>query len=151
MGRNFSVIIQPMPHKCKDPGTFFIPCTICNSQFKNYMLDLRAFINVMPTSIFNSLALGPLQSTSVTIQLANRRNARPTRLVEDILVRVNELIFHVDFCILDMEGENKSNMTPIIFDRPFLKTVRTKIDVHVGTLSMEFDLSSTISVVPSIE
>lgn len=127
-----------MPQKCKDPGTFSIPCTIGNSQFENAMLDLGASINVMPTSIFNSLALGPLQSTGVTIQLANRSNARPAGLVEDVLVRVNELIFPADFYILDMEGENKSNRAPIILGRPFLKTARTKIDVHAGTLSMEF-------------
>ena len=28
---------------------------------------------------------------------------------------------------------------PILFGRPFLKTFRTKIDVYIGTLTMEFD------------
>ena len=28
---------------------------------------------------------------------------------------------------------------PILLGRPFLKTARTKIDVHEGTLTMEFD------------
>ena len=75
MGHNVSALFQSMPQKCKDPGTFAIPCTIGNSQFDDAMLDLGASINVMPTSIFNSLALGPLQETGVTIQLANRSNA----------------------------------------------------------------------------
>ena len=30
------------------------------------------------------------------------------------------------------------NTAPIILGSPFLKTTRMKIDVHVGTLSMEF-------------
>lgn len=51
---------------------------------------------------------------------------------------MNELIFPTDFYILEMEGESSSNKTPLILGRPFLKTARTKIDVHAGILSMEF-------------
>ena len=46
--------------KCKDPGTFNIPCIIGNNKFDNAMLDLGASVSVMPLSIFNSLSLGPL-------------------------------------------------------------------------------------------
>ena len=28
---------------------------------------------------------------------------------------------------------------PILLGRPFLKTSRTKVDVHIGTLTMEFN------------
>jgi len=38
-----------------------------------------------------------------------------------------------------MEEEFSHGFAPIIFSKIFLKTARTKIDVHVGTLSMEFD------------
>jgi len=51
---------------------------------------------------------------------------------------VNDLVFPVDFYVLDMEGESSISKAPLILGRPFLKTTRTKIDVHVGTLSMEF-------------
>ncbi|KAI9111056.1 hypothetical protein K1719_017931 [Acacia pycnantha] len=37
-----------MPRKCKDPGTFSIPCLIGNYRFDDCMLDLGASINVMP-------------------------------------------------------------------------------------------------------
>jgi len=103
------------------------------------MLDLGASINVMPLSIFKSLSLGPLQPTGVVIQLANRSVAHPAGLVDDYLFRVGELIFPVDFYILDMEEGFSHGSAPIILGRPFLKTTRTKIDVHAGTLSMEFD------------
>ncbi|RDX88372.1 hypothetical protein CR513_30042, partial [Mucuna pruriens] len=58
--------------KCQDPGIFAVPCTIGNCTFTNAMLDLRASINVMPTSIYNSLNLEDLESTGMEIQLANR-------------------------------------------------------------------------------
>ena len=47
MGRNVFAIIQPsIPPKCKDLGTFTIPCIIGNKQFSQAMLDLGASINV---------------------------------------------------------------------------------------------------------
>nr|KYP31644.1 hypothetical protein KK1_047938 [Cajanus cajan] len=142
MGRNVSALIgKSVPHipeKCKDPGTFCIPCIIGNSKFENVMLDLGASINVMPLSIFKSLSLGPLQPTGVVIQLANRSVAHPISFIEDFLVRVGELIFPVDFYVLDMEEGLSYGSVPIILGRPFLKIAQTKIDVYAGTLSMEF-------------
>ena len=103
------------------------------------MLDLGASINVMPYSIYNSLNLGPMEETSIIIQLADRSNAYSKGVVEDVLVQVNELVFPADFYILEMEDDLSPNPTPILLGRPFLKTARTKIDVHDGTLTMEFD------------
>ena len=76
---------------------------IGNSKFEHVMLDLRASVSVMPLSIFNSLSLGPLQSTDVVIHMANKSVAYPTGFIEDVLVRVGELIFPVNFYVLDME------------------------------------------------
>ncbi|XP_027183938.1 uncharacterized protein LOC113782233 [Coffea eugenioides] len=53
--------------------------------------------------------------------------------------RVNELVFPADFYVLDMGDEKALNPSPILLGRPFLSTVRTKIDVNEGILSMEFD------------
>jgi len=75
----------------------------------------------------------------VVIQLANRSVAHPAGLVDDVLVCVGELIFPADFYILDMEEGFSHGSAPIILGKPFFKTARTKIDVHAGTLSMEFD------------
>ncbi|KAL0367467.1 UNVERIFIED_CONTAM: hypothetical protein Sradi_3636800 [Sesamum radiatum] len=41
--------------------------------------------------------------------------------------------------LLRYEEDNSPNSTSILLGRPFLKTARTKIDVHNGTLTMEFD------------
>ena len=101
------------------------------------MLDLGASINVMPYSIYVSLKLGPLNKTGVVIQLADRSIAYPKGVVEDVLVQVNDLVFPANFYVLDME--NGDQTTPILLGRPFLKTSKTKIDVHSGTLTMEFD------------
>lgn len=100
-------------------------------------MDLGAYFNVMPTPVYNNIDLGPLQNTYLIIQLANRTNVRPARVV-DVLVQVNYFIFPTYFYILDMEGYTKSIRAPIILGRPFMKTTKTKIDVNDGTMSMEF-------------
>ncbi|XP_074592482.1 LOW QUALITY PROTEIN: uncharacterized protein LOC141848351 [Curcuma longa] len=137
MGKNVSALIQTVPQKCEDPGVFTVPCEIGSSLFKDAMLDLGASINVMPKSVFQTLGIGPLQPTGVVIQLADRSQTHPAGVIEDVLVKVRELIFPADFYILDMEGDYLASRSPLILGRPFLKTARTKIDVHAGTLSME--------------
>ncbi|XP_052299681.1 uncharacterized protein LOC107176621 [Citrus sinensis] len=72
----------------------------------------------------------PMEETGIIIQLLNRSNAYPRGVMEDVLVQVNELVFPVDFYIIEMEDELSPNPTPILLGRPFLKTARTKIDVH---------------------
>ena len=67
---NVSTIIQRKLHaKCKDLGMFTILCMIGSTSFEKAMLDLEAFINVMPYFIYTSLILGPLNKIGVVIQL----------------------------------------------------------------------------------
>ncbi|KAL0454976.1 UNVERIFIED_CONTAM: hypothetical protein Slati_0836800 [Sesamum latifolium] len=94
------------------------------------MCDLGASINVMPLTIFESLHVGPLKEIGVVIQLADRSVVYPEGVSEDVLVQVNELVFSADFYVLDMRKDNSPNSTSILLGRPFLKTARTKIDVH---------------------
>ncbi|XP_024200678.1 uncharacterized protein LOC112204025 [Rosa chinensis] len=81
-----SVIQRKLPPKCKDPGSFTIPCVIGNNRFENAMLDLGAAINVIPYYVYASLDLGELKTDNVIIQLADRSKAYPKGLVEDVLV-----------------------------------------------------------------
>ncbi|XP_071918901.1 uncharacterized protein [Coffea arabica] len=120
VGENVSAILQrKLPRKCGDPGMFTIPCKIGGTPIRKAMLDLGASINVMPKTIYASLNLGPLKGTGIIIQLADRTNAYPEGLVEDVLVQVNELVFPADFYVLDMGDERALNPSPILLGRPF--------------------------------
>ncbi|RDY06205.1 hypothetical protein CR513_09848, partial [Mucuna pruriens] len=129
---------QTLSKKCRDPKIFSVPCTIGECTFVDAMLDLGASINVMSTSIYKSLNFGNLEPTGMTIQLANRTIVQPLGVLKDVLVQVNELIFVADFYVLDMEDETLGKGSTLILGRPFFMIARTKIDVHVGTLLMEF-------------
>ncbi|CAN6566312.1 unnamed protein product [Malus baccata var. baccata] len=140
VGENVSAILQrKLPPKCKDPGSFTIPCVIRNTRFESAMFDLGASINVMPYSIYASMNLGALKNDRVIIQLADRSNAYPKGVLEDVLVQVNHLVFPADFYVLEMDESDHPPSLPILLGRPFMKTAQTKIDVYSGTLSMEFD------------
>ncbi|XP_027082155.1 uncharacterized protein [Coffea arabica] len=136
---NVSAILQrKLPPKCGDPGMFTIPCRIGNIVIGRAMLDLGVSINVMPNSIYASLNLDPLKDMGIIIQLADRTNAYPDRLVENVLGKINELVFPADFYVLDIDDEHSHDPSPLLLGRPFLSTARTKIDVNKGTMSMEF-------------
>jgi hypothetical protein len=118
---------------------YAIPITIGTKQIDKVMMDLGAGINVMPLSMYNYLKLGPMKETRIIIQLADRSNTYPEGMVEDVLVKVHDLIFPADFYVIDMNDEHASEKSLILLGRPFLKTAKTKIDVDLGTLSLEFD------------
>ncbi|KAG8471993.1 hypothetical protein CXB51_036070 [Gossypium anomalum] len=140
VGENVSAVLQrKMPAKCKDRGMFAIPCKIGHLGIKKTMCDLRASINVMPFSIYESLNAGFLTKTGVTIQLADRSIVHPEGVLEDVLVKVNGLNFPANFYVIKMEEDNAHGSSDILLGRPFLSTVNTKIDVRSGTLTIEFD------------
>ncbi|CAN6707385.1 unnamed protein product [Malus baccata var. baccata] len=140
VSENVSAVFQrKLPPKCKDPGSCTIPCVIGNTKFEHAMLDLGALINVMPYSIYASMNLGELKNDGVIIQLADRSNAYPKGVLEDVLMQADNLIFPTDFYVLEIEDTPNVTPLPILLGRPFMKTARTKIDVFKGTLTMEFD------------
>ncbi|XP_073120743.1 uncharacterized protein [Henckelia pumila] len=106
-------------------------------QLETTMLDLGALINVMPYSVYFSINVGPLNETTIIIQMADRSTIYPRGVLEDVLVQVDNLVFPANFYVLDMK--NNDLKSPILLGKPFLKTSKSIIDVNNGTLTMEFD------------
>ncbi|RDX83647.1 hypothetical protein CR513_35414, partial [Mucuna pruriens] len=115
-----------LPRKCRDPRIFSVPCTIGCCTFADAMLDLGALIYVMPASMYKYFNFGDLELIE------------PIGILEDVLIQVNYLIFPTNFYVLEMEDETFGKGSTLILGWPFQMTARTKIDVHVGTFSMEF-------------
>ncbi|XP_043811081.1 uncharacterized protein LOC122723329 [Manihot esculenta] len=140
VGENVSAVLhRKIAQNCKDKDKFAISCKVGNLEIKKAMCDLGASINVMPLSVYLSLDAGPLKQTGITLQLVDRSIVYPKGVLEDVLIQVEKLIFLADLFVLDMEDDSSSNSTDLLLGRPFLSTARTKIDVHEGTLTMEFD------------
>jgi hypothetical protein len=91
----------------------------------------------MTKHVYNSLSLEPLIKTSIVIQITDRSFVYPLGVIEDILVKIDSFIIPCDFYILDMERDSSNTNIPILFGRPFMKTVNTKINYGKDTLSMK--------------
>ncbi|XP_012477680.1 uncharacterized protein LOC105793300 [Gossypium raimondii] len=120
--------------KLNDPSSFTIPIEIGGVNFGKAFCDLGASINLMPLSIYYRSGLGDLRKPVVTFQLANRSLVHPNGVLEDVLVRVPQVILLVDFIILDFKEDLK---IPILLRRSFLATSKASIDVGKGEMTME--------------
>ena len=79
-----AIVPFTLPQKCKDPGTFSVPCTIGDCTFTDAMLDLGASINVMHTSVYKSLHLCDLKPIIDVIHLANQSVVIPLGVIEGV-------------------------------------------------------------------
>ncbi|MCI49013.1 hypothetical protein A2U01_0070256, partial [Trifolium medium] len=97
---------KDLPDKCKDPGSFTVPCTIGGVEIGRALLDLGASVNLMPLSIFKKLKSGKVKPTKMTLILADRSKVYPYGILEDVLISVNDQIFPADFVIMDIEEDS---------------------------------------------
>nr|GEU58877.1 hypothetical protein [Tanacetum cinerariifolium] len=144
-----TVILMKLPEKLRDPEKFLIPCGFIKLKCKA-LADLGASINLMPLSVWKKLGLPELISTRMTLELANRAICTPAGIARDVFVLVGKFTFPSDFVIVDYESNPR---VPLIFERPFLRTGHTLIDIHGeemilhdgderSTLNMRHDTSS---------
>jgi len=85
--------------------------------------------------MMKKLGCGEPKPTRMTLTLVDQSISYPFGVLEDVLVKVNELVFPADFVILDMAEDEDM---PLILGRPFLATGRALIDVEMGQLMLRF-------------
>jgi len=125
--------------KYKDPGCPIIYCFIGEHKIERALLDLGARVNLLPYFVFQSLNLGELKLTSVTLLLTNRSVKVPRGIVEDVLVQVDKFIYPVDFVVLDItQPVEACNSIPFILRRPFLVTSNALINCRNGLMKLSF-------------
>jgi len=123
LAEQVSVILQNNNAlKYKDPGCPTISWFIGEHKIEKAFLDLGASVNVLPYSVFQSLNLGELKPTSITLLLANRSVKLPRWIVEDVWVQVDNFIYPVDFIVLDTQPVETCNLIHVILGHPFLAT-----------------------------
>ena len=69
----------------------------------------------------------------MSISLADRSVKYPRGVVDSLLVKVDKLVFLVDFVILNMVADDR---VPLILGRPFLRTAKALIDVFEGKITL---------------
>ena len=134
---NYGVVIQRiLPPKYKDLGSVTIPCSIGAMSVGKALIDLGASINLMPLFMRRRIRELEILPTRMTLQLADRLVTRPYGVVEDVLVKVRQFTFPVDFVIMDIEEDAE---IPLILGRPFMLTANCVVDMGKGILEMSVD------------
>ncbi|XP_070009873.1 uncharacterized protein [Nicotiana sylvestris] len=131
-----AVLQNKLPQKSEDLGSFTILCSLGTINFDKSLCDSGASINLMPLSIYRKLEneIGEIRSTPISLQLADQTTLITKGIVEDVLVRMDNFVFPVDFIVLKME-ENKE--VPLILGRPFLTSGRAVLDIHERKLMLQ--------------
>ncbi|GJV05738.1 reverse transcriptase domain-containing protein [Tanacetum coccineum] len=121
-----AVILKKLPEKLGDSCRFTIPCDFSKLKCQG-LADLGASINLMPLSVFHRLGFTNLESTQMTLELANRQLCRPDGICKDVFVPVGKFTYPADFVVVDYAPDEQ---IPLILGRPFLRTARALIDVY---------------------
>ncbi|XP_050916772.1 uncharacterized protein LOC127131933 [Lathyrus oleraceus] len=130
------IIQHKLPPKLTDPCRFTIPIFIGSLKIGKTLYDLGANINLMLLSMMRKIKCGEPKPTKMTLTLVDRSVTYPYGVLEDILVKVDGLLFPADFVILDMPKDTK---TSLLSGGPFLATSRALIDVERGNLILRFN------------
>ncbi|GJQ93208.1 DNA-directed DNA polymerase [Tanacetum coccineum] len=147
-----TVLLNKLPSKEKDPGSFTIPCDIGQLHINNALADLGASISLMPYTMYENLRLGEPKATRMSLELADRSIQYPRRIIENVLIKVDKFILLIDFVILDMPEDSR---VTIILGRPFLATAQAMIDVFNKKITLKvrddeviFDVDQSIKRPP---
>lgn len=112
----------------------------------NALLDLGASVNLFPLYIYEKLCLTDLKPSRVHLQLADRSIMLPRGIIEDVLIKVTDFYYPVDFLILDTL-QTSNNKIPIILGRPFLATANANINCRNDFMTLSFrNLTAEVNV-----
>ncbi|KAM0002318.1 putative aspartic peptidase domain superfamily [Helianthus debilis subsp. tardiflorus] len=127
-----------LPPKLQDPGNPIISIQVGEFRIIRALLDLGACVNVLPGSLYDQYEFGPLQKSRSTVTLADLTR-RPLRgIVRDVIVKVEDFYYPVDFLVLDYASLDRTKQQTVILGRPFLATSNAQINCRSGKVNMTF-------------
>ena len=110
---------------------------------------MGASVSAIPYKLYQEIrediAPTELEDIDVTIKLANRDTISPCGIIRDVEILCGKVKYPADFLVV---GSPQDDFCPIIFGRPFLKTINAKIDcekdvvtIGLGDMSHAFNFS----------
>ncbi|GJR69436.1 reverse transcriptase domain-containing protein [Tanacetum coccineum] len=87
-----TVLLNKLPSKEKDTGSFTIPCDIGHLYINNALADLGAIISLMPYTMYEKLGLGESKPTRMSLELADRTPIRRIDPVNTPYSRAQETV-----------------------------------------------------------
>ena len=96
-----------------------------------------SYINILPKAVFDRHHVGELMPFLVELCLADGSVRKPHGLVEDVISRIEDCYFSVDFLVVDMKMTKMLSQAPIILGRPFLATTKAVTDWGKGEVILK--------------
>ena len=146
-----SIMMNFLLIKKRDPGAPMIMSEIGGMSFTRSVLDTGASINTLPKAVFDRHHVGELQPFLVELCLADGSVRKPHWLVEDVIIRIENCYFPVDFLVVDMKMTKELRQAPIILGRPFLATAKVvtnwgkgEVILKVGEHTVKVDINKLV-------
>jgi len=137
-GANF--ILSQIPIKYKDPSYPTLSIIIGDELIHRALLDLGASVNLIPSIEYERLELGEMKPSKVVIQLADRLTRVPRGIIKDVLIRVGEIFYPVDFVVIENgKVSNLASQVHVILGSPFLATANALINCRNSMMRLSFD------------
>ncbi|XP_050875252.1 uncharacterized protein LOC127078879 [Lathyrus oleraceus] len=99
--------------------------------YKKFMEEVMAEKNQQQK---NRLGIKNVSDTKTNMKFADHSRKDAYGIAGDVLVTIEDLIFPVDFVILDIPEDDE---TPIIMGRPFMQTSQCNLDMDQDTLTLK--------------
>ncbi|KAD7477782.1 hypothetical protein E3N88_00918 [Mikania micrantha] len=131
-----AILSGALPPKLEDPGTPLISIQIGDFTSERALLDLGASISILPGSLYDQFDFGPLQKADTTVVLADLTPKLPRGVLTDVIVKVEDFYYPVDFLVLDYVSGIQGRQPDVILGRPFLATAHAQINCVDGTVDM---------------
>ena len=82
--------------------------------FIRSLLDTGASINILPKYVFDRHHIGELQPFLIELCLVDGSVWKPHGIVEDVIIKIEDCYFPVDFLVIDMKTTKELSQAPII-------------------------------------
>ena len=145
-----SIMMNSLLIKTRNQGAPMRTSEIGGITFSRSLLDTKASINILPKVVFECHHVGELQPFFVDLCLADGSVRKPHGVV-DVIVRIKDCYFLVDFLIIDMKMTKELSQALIILGRPFLATAKAVTDwgkgeviLRVGKHTVKVDINKLI-------
>ena len=109
-----SIMMNSLQIKKRDPRASVVTSEIGGMPFTRSLLATGASINILPKVVFDRHLVRELQPFIVQLCLADGSLRKPHELVEDVIVRIEDCYFTVDFLVVDMKMSKELSQCPII-------------------------------------
>jgi len=121
-----------------DPGAPIISIKVGKLKIKSALLDYGASMSILPGMLYDQYEFGPLEEIEATVVLADLTQKCPRGMVKDVMIKLGDFHYLVDFLVLDYAPVMTNEQPQVILGRPFLATANAQINCRDGTIDMTY-------------